>query len=79
MLGEIREAEGLIRKAVDPEKARRVVVATRHLGWRLVEVAGKMPVVKNGSLVQGVRRFWRLAEERGELKDFVEGIREKCK
>ena len=38
-----------------------VAVATRHLGWRLVEVAGKMPEVKHGSLAQGVRRFWRLA------------------
>ena len=87
VLGETREAEGLIRKAAkDPEKARRVVVAaarrvrpdwqeivstaesmrgrswqemceghgdwgrdgvvavaTRHLGWRLVEIAGKCP------------------------------------
>ncbi len=107
MLGDARDAEGLIRKAArDPEKARRVVVAaarrarpdwqeivstaesirghswqemceghgdwgrdgvvavaTRHLGWRLVEVAGKMPGVKYGSLAQGVRRFWRLAAE----------------
>lgn len=54
-------------------------MATRHLGWRLVEVAGKMPGVQYGSLAQGVRRFWRLAEERWELKEFVEGIREKCK
>ena len=54
-------------------------MATRHLGWRLVEVAGKMPGVQYGSLAQGVRRFWRLAEERGELKEFVEGIRGKCK
>jgi hypothetical protein len=56
-----------------------VAVATRHLGWRLVEVAGKMPEVQYGSLAQGVRRFWRLAEERGDLKEFVEGIRGKCK
>jgi putative transposase len=122
VLGETREAEGLIRKAAkDPEKARRVVVAagrrvrpvwqeivstaesmrgrswqemceghgdwgrdgvvavaTRHLGWRLVEVAGKMPGVQYGSLAQGVRRFWRLAEERGELKEFVDRMRDKC-
>ncbi len=45
----------------------------------MVEVAGKMAWVKYGSLPQGVRRFWRLAEERGELKKFVEGIRDKCK
>jgi hypothetical protein len=46
---------------------------------RLVEVAGKMPGVRYGSLAQGVRRFWRLAEERGELKEFVVGMRDKCK
>ncbi len=123
VLGEARDAEGLIRKAAkDPEKARRVVVAaarrarpdwkeivstaesirgrswqemcdgygewgrdgvvavaTRHLGWRLVEVSGKISGVQYGSLAQGVRRFWRLAAERPELEDFVERMREKCK
>ena len=123
VLGEVREAETLIRKAAkDPEKARRVVVAaarrtrpdwqeivstaesirgrswrevcerygdwgrdgvvavaTRHLGWGLVEVAGKMPGVKYGSLAQGVRRFWRLAWERAELEEFVGRMRDKCK
>ncbi len=123
VLGEARDAEGLIRKAAkDPEKARRVVVAaarrarpdwkeivstaesirgrswqemcdgygewgrdgvvavaTRHLGWRLVEVSGKISGVQYGSLAQGVRRFWRLAAERPELEDFVERMREECK
>jgi hypothetical protein len=45
----------------------------------LVEIAGKMPGVQYGSLAQGVRRFWRLAEERGELKEFVVGMRDKYK
>jgi len=26
-----------------------------------------------------VKRFWRLAEERGELKEFVDRMRDKCK
>jgi len=46
---------------------------------RLEEVTGKMPGVQYGSLAQGVRQFWRLAEERGELKEFVVGMRDKCK
>jgi len=123
VLGEVREAEALIRKAAkNPEKVRRVVVAaarrvrpdwreivstaesirgrswremgegrgdwgrdgvvavaTRHLGWRLVEVAGKMPGVKYGSLAQGVRRFWRLAGERTELEEFARRMRRGCK
>jgi len=123
VLGEVREAEALIRKAAkNPEKARRVVVAaarrirpewpvivkaaesirgrswremceghgdwgrdgvvavaTRHLGWGLVEVSGKMPGVKYGSLAQGVRRFWRPAGERTELEEFARRMRRKCK
>ncbi len=56
-----------------------VAVATRHLGWRLIEVAGKIPGVKYGSLAQGIRRFWRAAAERPELEEFVGRMRDKCK
>ncbi len=56
-----------------------VAVGTRHLWWRLAEAAGNMPWVKYGSLAQGLRRLWRLAEERGELKEFVAGMWDKCK
>lgn len=55
-----------------------VAVATRHLGWRLVEVSGEMPGVSYAALAQGVRRFWRLAVERPELEGFVGRMREKC-
>ena len=55
-----------------------VAVATRHLGWRLVEVAGKMPGVKYASLAQGVRRFWRMTGERPEVAEFVGQLRDKC-
>ena len=41
----------------------------------MVEVAGKVPGLKYGSLAQGVRRFWRRAEERGQWKEFAERIR----
>ena len=37
------------------------------------------PGVKYGSLAQAVKRFWRLAEERGDLKEFVDRMRDKCK
>lgn len=52
-----------------------VAVATRHLGWRLVEVAGKLPGVTYGSLAQGVRRFWRGARDRAEREAFVTRMR----
>ena len=44
-----------------------VAVATRHLGWRLVEVAAEVDGVKYAALAQGVRRFWRLSPTRPEL------------
>ena len=44
----------------------------------MVEVSGKMPGVKDGSLAQGVRRFWRLAAERERLKEFVVRMMDKC-
>ena len=56
-----------------------VAVGTRHLWWRLAEAAVNMPWVKYGSLAQGLRRLWRLAEERGELKELVAGMWDKCK
>ncbi len=55
-----------------------VAVATRHLGWRWVELVGKVPGGNYGSMGQGVRRFWRMAESRPELGDFVERMRTKC-
>lgn len=55
-----------------------VAVATRHLGWRLVEVAREIPGVGYDALAQGVRRFWRMAGERPELGEFVGGMRDKC-
>lgn len=55
-----------------------VAVATRHLGWQLVEVSKKIGGVKYEALAQGIRRFWRLAGERPELEDFVGRMRDKC-
>lgn len=52
-----------------------VAVATRHLGWRLVEVSGKVPGVSYAALAQGVRRFWRLAAKRPELSAFATHMR----
>lgn len=45
----------------------------------MVEVAGKMPGLKYGSLAQGVGRFWRRSAEQGKWKEFAGRIRGKCK
>lgn len=55
-----------------------VAVTTRHLGWRWVERVGKDSGGNYGSMGQGVRRFWRMAESRPELGDFVERMQDKC-
>ena len=49
-------------------------VATRHLGWRLVEVTGALKHVA----VQGSGRFWRRAEEGAELETFTGRPKVKC-
>jgi hypothetical protein len=35
-----------------------MAVATRHLGWRLVEVVGEIQGVKYSAAAQAVGRFW---------------------
>lgn len=52
-----------------------VLVATRYLRWRLVEVARKIPGVNYGNLAQGVRRFGQAAQDRPELAEFVDRMR----
>lgn len=36
-----------------------MAVATRHLGWRLVEVVREIPGLSYGAAAQGIRRFWK--------------------
>ena len=35
-----------------------MAVATRHLGWRLVNVVREVPGLSYGAAAQGIRRFW---------------------
>ena len=56
-----------------------VAVAARHLGWRLVELVGKVPGVNYASLDQGQRRFWRKVADRAEMGKFVARMLAKCK
>ena len=48
-----------------------LAVATRHLGWRLVEVVREVPGLGYAAAAQGIRRFWEQAGERHELSAFV--------
>jgi hypothetical protein len=83
----ITSADGALAYPNEPDLLARAhfarSIARSILGWNgkeslVIALYGRWGEGKYGSLAQGVRRFWRLAEERGELKEFVEGIREKC-
>lgn len=52
-----------------------MAVATRHLGWRLVEVVRPMPEVKQAAAAQGIRRFWQQVERRPECAAFVRRLK----
>ena len=34
-------------------------LATRHLGWRLIEVVREIPGLSHGAAAQGIRQFWK--------------------
>ena len=53
-------------------------MATRHLGWRLVEVVREVPGLKYAAAAQGIRRFWRRAEEGTDLAAFSRRLKSKC-
>ncbi len=53
-------------------------VATRHLGWRLVEVMREVRGLKYAAAGQGIRRFWRRAEEGSELAAFTRRLKAQC-
>lgn len=48
-----------------------IAVATRHLGWQLVEVILEVRGLNYSAAAHGVRRFWRKAGERAELARFT--------
>jgi len=55
-----------------------MAVATRHLGWRLVEVARQVRGLKYAAAAQGVRRFWRRAAEDAHRAAFTRQLKAKC-
>lgn len=51
-----------------------MAVATRELGWRLVEVVREVGGIEYAAAAQGVRRFWKLAEERPAMGEFAKRL-----
>ena len=54
-----------------------MAVATRHLGWRLVEVVREVQGLKYAAAAQGIRRFWRRAEDGTEPAEFARQLKAK--
>ena len=52
-----------------------MAVATRDLGWRLVEAVKEVRGLSYMAAAQGVRRFWRLSAERPEMAEFARRLR----
>lgn len=78
----VREAEGILGRRW-AEMAERygdwgrdgtMAVATRELGWRLVEVVRTVGGIGYAAAAQGVGRFWRQAEQRPEMRRFAEQL-----
>ncbi len=51
-----------------------LAVATRHLGWRLVEVVQRVPGLGYSAAAQGIRRFWQVTPHRPEMQAFEKAL-----
>ena len=54
-----------------------MAVATRHLGWRLVDVVREVRGLNYAAAAQGIRRFWSRAEKGTELAAFTRRLNAK--
>jgi len=51
-----------------------LAVATRHLGWRVIEVTRDVPGLNFAAAAQGIRRFWsQYPGDRGKAS-YVAGL-----
>lgn len=48
-----------------------LAVATKELGWRLVDAVREVGGMEYAAAAQGVRRFWKKAERNAEMRRFV--------
>ena len=51
-----------------------MAVATRHLGWRLVDVVREIPGLGYGAAAQGIRRFWTQLPQDPEKSAFRKAL-----
>jgi len=51
-----------------------MAVATRHLGWRLIEVVREIPGLSHGAAAQGIRQFWKHLAKHPEQEAFRKAL-----
>ena len=51
-----------------------MAVATRHLGWRLIEVVREIPGLSYGAAAQGIRQFWKHLAKHPEQEAFRKAL-----
>jgi len=51
-----------------------MAVATRHLGWRLIEVVREIPGLSYGAAAQGIRQFWKHLSKHPEQEAFRKAL-----
>ena len=68
----------LMENSQDCGRDGTMAVATRHLGRRLADVVREVPGLKYAAAAQGIRRFWRRAEDSTELAAFSRRLKSKC-
>ncbi|MBL9137040.1 MAG: transposase [Verrucomicrobiales bacterium] len=69
-----RSWESMSERHGDWGRDGTMAVATRELGWRLVDAVGAVGDVGYAAAAQGVRRFWRRAEEDVAMKRFTKEL-----
>jgi REP element-mobilizing transposase RayT len=69
-----RRWEAMAERYGDWGRDGTMAVATRELGWRMVEVVKAVGGIEYAAAAQGVRGFWKWAAERNEMAEFAKRL-----
>jgi len=78
----VSASEGLLRRSWSDMTSRYgdwgrngvMAVATRHLGWRLIEVVREIPGLSYRAAAQGIRQFWKHLAKHPEQEAFRKAL-----
>ena len=69
----LKEQRRSLRKYTEAP-IRQGRLATRHLGWRLIEVVREIPGLSYGAAAQGIRQFWKHLTKHPEQEAFRKAL-----